>query len=60
MRVSHSIQAEGIFGVMKEDRSCDRFKRCGLEGTHLEFGLAAMGFNLCKYRNKMPRAKDAE
>ena len=47
-----SIQAEGVFGIIKWDRCYKRAFRRGMESVILEFMLIFCGFNLYKYHNK--------
>ena len=55
--MNRSIQAEGTFGIIKNDKSYKRLRRKGLENVMLEFTLIACGFNLYKYHNKINRIK---
>ena len=48
MKKQRSIQAEGAFGVIKQDM---RFTRRGLKNTKMEFLLVCIGYNLRKYHN---------
>lgn len=57
--MNRSIQAEGVFGIMKWDRSYKRAFRRGLNYIILEFGLISCGFNLYKYHNKKYAAEKA-
>ena len=52
LRMNRSIQAEGIFGIIKWDKGYKRAKRRGIKQLILEFTLIAIGFNLYKYHNK--------
>ena len=58
LRMNRSIQAEGVFGIIKWDRCYKRAFRRGLESVILEFTLISCGFNLYKFHNK--RWKTAE
>ena len=49
LRMNRSIQAEGVFGSIKWNRSYTRARRRGLKGLKLEIGLISCGFNLHKY-----------
>lgn len=49
MRVNRSCQAEGGFGVLKQDMSYDRFRRIGMKQVSVEFMLTALGHNIRKY-----------
>ena len=50
--MNRSIQAEGTFGIMKNDRWYKRIVRKGIESVKLEIFLVAIGQNLYKYQNK--------
>ena len=52
LRMNRSIQAEGTFGIMKNDRNYKRIVRRGIESVNLELYLVAIGQNLYKYYNK--------
>lgn len=49
MRINRSIQVEGSFGIMKQDKGYSRFRRRGLERTELEMVLNCLGLNIAKY-----------
>lgn len=55
LRMNRSIQAEGTFGVMKNDRWYKRIVRRGIESVKLEVYLVSIGQNLYKYHNKRMR-----
>lgn len=57
--MNRSIQAEGVFGIIKWDRSYKRAFRRGLNYVLLEFGLISCGFNLYKFHNKKMAAINA-
>ncbi len=44
--MNRSIQAEGTFGIMKNDRWYKRIVRKGIESVRLEIFLVAIGQNL--------------
>ena len=48
MRVNRSSQAEGAFGVIKQDMDYERARRRGLENVSLEFMLTCLGYNIRK------------
>ena len=52
LRMNRSIQAEGVFGIIKWDRCYKRAFRRGLKSVILEFTLISCGFNLYKFHNK--------
>lgn len=49
MRVNRSCQAEGGFGILKQDMLYDRFRRVGIEQVKVEFMLTALGYNIRKF-----------
>ncbi|MFR9083247.1 MAG: IS1182 family transposase [Coprococcus comes] len=52
LRMNRSIQAEGTFGIMKNDRWYKRIVRRGIHSVKLEVLLVAIGHNLHKYQKK--------
>ena len=52
LRMNRSIQAEGTFGIMKNDRWYKRIVRRGIHSVKLEVLLMAIGHNLYKYQKK--------
>lgn len=52
LRMNRSIQAEGVYGGIKWNRSYTRARRKGLEGVIFEIALISCGFNLHKYHLK--------
>lgn len=59
LRMNRSIQAEGVFGIIKWNRRYKRAVRRGIESVILEFLLIFCGFNLYKYHNKKMSARKA-
>ncbi len=59
LRMNRSIQAEGTFGILKNDRCYKRIVRRGINSVRLEVFLVSIGHNLYKYHNKQMRAKTA-
>lgn len=55
--MNRSIQAEGTYGIIKNDKSYKRIKRREIDNVILELTLISCGFNLCKYHNKKTRIK---
>lgn len=55
LRINRSIQAEGTFGVIKQDYNFRRLTRVSLNKVNLEFYLIIIGFNLKKYHNLLHR-----
>ena len=58
LRMNRSIQAEGTFGILKQDRKYKRIVRRGMESVKLEMYLISIGHNLYKYYNKKYRSDD--
>ena len=52
LRMNRSIQAEGTFGIMKNDRWYKRIVRRGIHSVKLEVLFVAIGHNLYKYQKK--------
>ena len=52
LRMNRSIQAEGTFGIMKNDHWYKRIVRRGIHSVKLEVLLVAIGHNLYKYQKK--------
>lgn len=59
LRMNRSIQAEGAFGVMKNDRWYKRIVRKGIKSVRLEVFLVSIGQNLYKFHNKQMRKSNA-
>ena len=59
LRMNRSIQAEGTFGIMKNDRWYKRIVRRGIHSVKLEVLLVAIGHNLHKYQKKKMRNRTA-
>ncbi len=59
LRMNRSIQAEGTFGIMKNDRWYKRIVRRGINSVRLEVFLVSIGQNLYKYHNKKKRIEEA-
>lgn len=49
LKINRAIQAEGAFGVIKQDMGFTRFHRKGLKNVKMEFLFVCMGYNLRKY-----------
>ena len=49
LKKQRSIQAEGAFGVIKQDMKFTRFTRRGLKNAKMEFLIVCLGYNLRKY-----------
>ena len=59
LRMNRSIQAEGTFGILKQDRWYKRIVRKGINSVRLEVLLVSIGHNLYKYHNKKARISSA-
>ena len=59
LRMNRSIQAEGTYGIMKNDRWYKRIVRRGIHSVKLEVLLVAIGHNLYKYQKKKMRNRTA-
>ena len=59
LRMNRSIQAEGTFGIMKNDRGYKRIVRGGIKSVLLEVFLVSIGHNLYKYNNKQKKGATA-
>ena len=55
LRMNRSIQAEGTFGIIKNDRWYKRIVRRGIKSVLLEVFLVSIGHNLYKYHNKQKK-----
>lgn len=55
LRMNCSIQAEGGFRIIKQDRRYKRIVRRGLDSVKFEICLISIGHNLYKYYNKPNR-----
>ena len=59
LRMNRSIQAEGTFGILKNDRWYKRIVRRRIKTVRLEIFLVSIGHNLYKYHNKQMRLQAA-
>ena len=57
LRINRSIQAEGVFGVTKQDMGHDRFLRRGKQGVMTEYLLLAFGFNINKLHHRIQEGR---
>lgn len=55
LRMNRSIQSEGTFGIIKQDRFYKRIVRKGMKSVKLEILLVSIDFNLKKYHCKKLR-----
>ncbi len=53
LRVNRSIQAEGVFGITKQDMGFTRFRTRGIRMVRTEYLLLAFGFNMNKLHNRI-------
>ena len=53
LRMNRSIQSEGAFGVLKEDRQFDRFLTRGSPNVMTELLLLCFGYNMNKLHAKI-------
>lgn len=49
LKKQRSVQAEGAFGVIKQDMKFTRFTRRGLQNAEMEFKLVCLAYNVRKY-----------
>ncbi len=56
LRMNRSIQAEGTYGIIKNDRGYKKIHRRGLKSVNFEILAVCCGFNLYKYHTKKQRA----
>ena len=59
LKMNRSIQAEGAFGVIKQDRDYRRIRRRTLKKVRLEVFLVFIGYNLRKYYEKQMKLQQA-
>lgn len=53
LRMNRSIQSEGAFGILKQDRFYRRIVRKGLTQVRMEINIIACAFNIYKFHNKL-------
>lgn len=59
IRMNRSIQADGTFGIIKNDCRYKRIVRRGIDSVRMEIFLVSIGHNLYKYHNKQMRLQKA-
>ena len=59
LRMNRSIQSEGTFGIIKQDRWYKRIVRRRLNSVNLEIFLISIGHNLYKYHNKTHKTQES-
>jgi transposase len=52
LRMNRSIQSEGTFGIVKQDRNYKRIVRKGLKAVNCEIFMVSIGYNLMKFHYK--------
>lgn len=52
LRVNRSIQAEGVFAMIKEDMNFRRFMMRGKKNVNVEWHLVSMAYNILKLHHK--------
>jgi len=57
LRINRSIQSEGTFGIMKNNRWYKRIVRKGMKQVRLKIFLVSIGHNLYKYHKKKMHMK---
>ncbi|MFA7676860.1 MAG: transposase, partial [Candidatus Omnitrophota bacterium] len=57
LRVNRSIQAEGVFGVTKQNYGVTRFLTRGEPNVRTEYLLLALGFNLNKLHSRIQNGR---
>jgi len=60
LRINRSIQAEGVFAVIKEDYAFRRFLTRGTENVRTEALLMAMGYNLFRLHCKIQSGRSKQ
>jgi len=53
LRVNRSIQAEGVFAMIKEDMNFRRFMMRGKKNVNVEWHLVSMAYNILKLHHKI-------
>lgn len=60
LRMNRSIQVEGAFGVIKQDRGFRRFLLRGKKNVRTEFLLLAFGYDVKKLYNKLKQNRSGQ
>ena len=58
--MNRSIQVEGAFGVIKQDRGFRRFLLRGKKNVRTEFLLLAFGYDVKKLYNKLKQNRSGQ
>ena len=53
LRINRSIQAEGVFAMIKEDMNFRRFMMRGKKNVNMEWHLVSMAYNILKLHHKI-------
>ena len=53
LRINRSIQAEGVFAVVKEDMNFRRFMLRGKANVTVEWNMVSMAYNIMKLHHKI-------
>ena len=57
LRVNRSIQAEGVFAMIKEDMNFRRFMMRGKKNVNVEWHLVSMAYNILKLHHKIQKGR---
>ena len=57
LRINRSIQAEGVFAMVKEDMNFRRFLTRGNANVMVEWYLVSMAFNILKLHHKIQTSR---
>jgi hypothetical protein len=60
LRINRSIQVEGAFGIIKEDRGFDQFLTRGLPNVKTELYLLCIGYNINKLHAKIQNQRTGQ
>ena len=57
LRINRSIQAEGVFAMIKEDMKFRRFMMRGKKNVNVEWHLVSMAYNILKLHHKIQKGR---
>ena len=57
LRINRSIQAEGVFAMIKEDLNFRRFMMRGKKNVNVEWHLVSMAYNILKLHHKIQKGR---
>lgn len=57
LRINRSIQAEGVFAMIKEDMNFRRFMMRGKRNVNVEWHLVSMAYNILKLHHKIQNGR---